>query len=98
MHLFIPVFKKFSGYSKIQVCTGNARGLKGKQNMVPAIKNITVKQETQTHKHDYNAMRQGLIKEVRHEVLSGRTQWKEPFMKPEGIREVFTGLLKGADF
>lgn len=39
------------------------RGYSGKQNMVPDIKNISFKQETQAHKHDYNVVRQRLVRE-----------------------------------
>lgn len=61
--------------------------------MVSGINNISFKEETQVYKQDYNLMRQGLVKESDKEVLSGRVQWKEPFMKPEGIRECFKEKL-----
>lgn len=44
---------------KIQAVSGSAKGLRGQQNMVSAINNISFKQETQAYNHDYNAVRQG---------------------------------------
>lgn len=47
------------GGGKIQAVSGSAKGLRGQQNMVSAINNISFKQETQAYNHDYNAVRQG---------------------------------------
>lgn len=63
-HLFIHVFDKIGGVLlRFRYSQEVPRRYRGKHNMIPNIKNISFKQETKAHKHDYNTMRQTLVRE-----------------------------------